>query len=441
MKYHALKCAIFSVLVLSSTAFAQTASTAPASAQAKPATLPAAQASTPAPATSSATPLAISSGTNLFPVGAPTRPLVTPPPPQINAKAYILEDADSGVVLASQNPDLRLAPASLTKIMTSYVIAAALKANRIHLNDPVMISEKAWRMGGSKTFIAIGATVPVKDLLQGIIVQSGNDACVAMAEHVAGTEPAFADLMNQEAAILGMKNTHFTDSTGMPDPNHYTTPRDMATLARAFIHDFPAEYQWCSQKWFIYNNIRQPNRNRLLWRDPTVDGIKTGHTADAGYCLVASAKRNNMRLISVVMGAPSDNVRTEASQAILNYGFRFFETHKLYEAGTPIDYARVWFGQHKKIPVGTLRPLMITVPTGQYNQVKLDKVFDMDLRAPVEKGQAIGTIRFTLNDKPLMSQPLYALQADPKAGVFKRMAEYTRLGLYKLLGAGGPNVK
>jgi serine-type D-Ala-D-Ala carboxypeptidase (penicillin-binding protein 5/6) len=377
-------------------------------------------------------------GANLFPVGVPRRPLVTPPPPNIDAKAYILLDSDSGVVLAAKTPDSRLAPASLTKIMTSYIISAAVKANRVHLEDPVTISEKAWRMGGSKTFIKVGSTVPGKDLVQGIIVQSGNDACVAMAEHIAGGEDAFVDLMNQQAAILGMKNTHFTDSTGMPNPNHYTTPRDMGTLARALIRDFPEEYKWYSQKWFLYNNIRQPNRNRLLWRDPSVDGIKTGHTDDAGFCLVASAKRNNMRLISVVMGAPSDNARTEDSQELLNYGFRFFETHPLYNVGAPIDYARVWFGKNKKIPVGPFHGLTITVPVGQFGNIRTEKSFDMNLKAPVEKGQAIGTISVFLNDKLLLKEPLYALQADPKAGFFSQIAEYVRLGLYRLLGAGGP---
>lgn len=399
---------------------------------------PAATPPTQPAASSPASPLA-SPGANLFPVGAPTsRPLVTPPPPNIDAKAYILIDADSGVVLGAKNPDARLAPASLTKIMTSYIIAAALKANRVHLTDQVPITEKAWRMGGSKTFIKVGSTVPANDLIQGIIVQSGNDACVAMAELIGGTEDAFADLMNQQASILGMRNTHFTDSTGMPNANHYTTPRDMGTLARALIRDFPSEYQWYSQKWFIFNNIRQPNRNRLLWRDSSVDGIKTGHTDDAGFCLVASAKRNNMRLISVIMGAPSDNARTEESQALLNYGFHFFETHSLYGVGTPIDYARVWFGQSKKIPVGPAHGLTVTVPVGQFNNIQMEKMFDMNLRAPVEKGQVVGSISLSLNNKLLLKEPLYALQEDPKAGFFSQIAEYVRLGLYRLLGAGGP---
>jgi len=384
------------------------------------------------------TPSTIPTGNALFPVNGAPRSLVTPPPPAINATGYILQDADSGVTLASSNPDKRLAPASLTKIMTSYIVAAAVKAGRIHPDDPVTISEKAWRMGGSKTFIKIGSIVSVKDLLQGIIVQSGNDACVAMAECVAGSEDAFVNLMNQQAAILGMKNTHFTDSTGMPDPNHYTTPRDMAVLSRALIRDFPEDYKWYSQKWYVYNNIRQPNRNRLLWRDSSVDGIKTGHTDDAGFCLVASAKRNNMRLVSVVMGSPSDNQRANDSQELLNYGFRFFETHKLYDAGKPINYARVWFGKSKKIPIGMSYDLSVTVPVGQFNQVKTEKTFDMNLKAPVQKGQVVGTISFLLNNKVLLKEPLSALQEDPKSGFFRQLSEYIRLGLYRLLGAGGP---
>lgn len=393
----------------------------------------------PNTAANSPSPASIPAGNALFPVNAAPRPLVTPPAPTMDVKAYILQDADSGVTLAAKNPDMRLSPASLTKIMTSYIVAAALKAGRIHLNDQVMISEKAWRMGGSKTFIKIGSTVSVKDLMQGIIVQSGNDACVAMAECVGGTEAAFVDLMNQEAAILGMKNTHFTDSTGMPDPKHYTTPRDMAILSRALIRDFPNDYQQYSQKWYVYNNIRQPNRNRLLWRDPSVDGIKTGHTDDAGFCLVASAKRNTMRLISVVMGAPSDNARADNSQELLNYGFRFFETHKLFDANTPIDYARVWYGKDKKVPAGMNYNLSVTVPVGQFSHAKIEKSFDMNLKAPIQKGQVVGTVNLILNDKVLAKEPLYALQEDPKAGFFSRTAEWIRLGLYRLLGAGGPS--
>lgn len=418
--------------IFSNSLFAQTPTSAPAPQNAAPAQAP--QPLAPA----SAAAKGIAPTPNLFPVGAPTRPLITPPPPAVEAKAYILLDADSGVVLASKNPDLRLEPASLTKIMTSYLAAAALKANRIHLEDAVPISEKAWRMAGSKTFVSIGSTVPAKDLIQGIIVQSGNDACVAMAEHIAGAEDAFANLMNQQAAILGMKNSHFTDSTGLPDPNHYTTARDMGILSRALIRDFPEDYKWYSQKWYIYNNIRQPNRNRLLWRDPTADGIKTGHTDGAGFCLVGSAKRNNMRLVSVVMGSPSDNARTNDSQELLNYGFRFFETHQLYGVGMPIDYARVWFGKLKKIPVGPAHGLTVTVPVGQFNHVRVDKAFDMNLKAPVEKGQVVGSISLILENKVLMKEPLYALQADPKAGFFSQIAEYVRLGLYRLLGAGGP---
>ena len=248
------------------------------------------------------------------------KPIVTaPPPPALDLKAYVLVDAATGKILASSNPDTQLAPASLTKMMTAYVISMAIKEGKIHMNDNVTISEKAWRTGGSKMFVKVGTQVPVHELMQGIIVDSGNDACVAMAEHLAGSEDAFANLMNQTAAALGMTNSHFVDSTGLPNPAHHSTAHDLSMLARGVVYSFPEDYQWYSQKWFTYNGIRQPNRNRLLWRDPTVDGIKTGHTDDAGFCLVSSAKRNGTRLIAVVMGAPTDAARADDSQKLLDY--------------------------------------------------------------------------------------------------------------------------
>lgn len=362
------------------------------------------------------------------------QPQSTPAVPAINAKAYILIDAYSGQVLAEQNADLRVPPASLTKIMTSYLIADALRAGRIHPTDMVTISEKAWRTGGSKMFVKIGNQVPVEALVQGIIVQSGNDACVAMAEHIAGTEDAFANLMNQQAALIGMKGTHFTDANGLPNPNHYTTARDMSLLARALVLNFPEDYKWYSQKWFIFNGIKQPNRNRLLWRDPTVDGIKTGHTDDAGFCLVASALRNNMRLISVVMGAPSDSARADDSATLLNYGFRFFESHALFTANTPISQARVWFGDDKKVPVGTLQNVFVTVPVGQFNQIKMTTHINQPLQAPIMKGQTIGTAEITLNNKVLLSQPLVALKTDNKGGIFTSISDHIRLAARSLFG-------
>lgn len=362
------------------------------------------------------------------------QPQSTPPAPTVNAKAYILIDAYSGQVLAAQNADLRVPPASLTKIMTSYLISDALRVGRIHPADMVTISEKAWRTGGSKMFIKIGNQVPVEALVQGIIVQSGNDACVAMAEHIAGSEEAFANLMNQQAALIGMKSTHFTDANGLPNPNHYTTARDMSLLARALVLNFPEDYKWYSQKWFLYNGIKQPNRNRLLWRDPTVDGIKTGHTDDAGFCLVASAIRNNMRLISVVMGAPSDSARADDSAILLNYGFRFFESHALFTANTAVGQARVWFGEDKKVSVGTLQNVFVTVPVGQFNQIKVATHIDQPLRAPILRGQTIGTAEITLNNKVLVTQPLVALKTDNKGGFFSSLSDHIRLAARSLLG-------
>ncbi|MFU8798276.1 MAG: D-alanyl-D-alanine carboxypeptidase family protein, partial [Gammaproteobacteria bacterium] len=296
-------------------------------------------------------------------------PVSTPAAPNLTVKGYILMDVPSSNVLASQNPDQRMPPASLTKMMTSYIISQALKEGRIRLDDQVRISEKAWRTGGSRMFVKVGDTISVRDLVQGIIVHSGNDACVAMAEYIAGTEEAFATMMNQQAAALGMTNTHYVDSTGLPYPEQYTTPRDMAKLARALIYDFPEDYKWYAQKWYTFNGIKQPNRNRLLWRDPTVDGIKTGHTDEAGYCLASSAVRNGTRLVSVVMGAPSENTRAEDSQRLLNYGFQFFETRKLYVAHTALIQGRVWFGQKAELPIGLVNDLYITVPTGQAKHI------------------------------------------------------------------------
>lgn len=346
----------------------------------------------------------------------PLMPMATPSAPILNAKGYVLLDASSGKILASQNPDLKIPPASLTKMMTSYIISAAIREGRVKLDDQVRISEKAWRTGGSKMFVKIGTMVSVRDLMQGIIVDSGNDACVAMAEHVAGSEDAFASLMNQQAIALGMTGTHFTDSTGLPDPQHFTTAHDMGVLARALVSNFPEDYKWYSQKWFIYNGIKQPNRNRLLWRDPTVDGIKTGHTEEAGFCLVSSALRNGTRMITVVMGAPTDSARAEDSQRLLNYGFRFFETHKLYAAGAVLSKARVWQGQEREVPIGMLQDLYVTVMPGQYANLKAELAINPGIKAPIKKGQPLGTINLILKGEKISSAPLVALQADPQGG-------------------------
>lgn len=369
-----------------------------------------------------------------MPAATAARPIVTPPPPSLNVKGYILTDAASGNTLAAHNPDERLPPASLTKMMTSYIISIALEEGRIRLDDQVQVSEKAWRTGGSKMFIKVGNTISVRDLLQGIIVQSGNDACIAMAEHIAGTEEAFANLMNQQAAALGMKNTHYVDSTGLPNPDQYTTPRDIAILARALIRNFPEDYKWYSQKWFLFNGIKQPNRNRLLWRDPSVDGIKTGHTDEAGYCLAASGVRNGTRLISVVMGAPTDAARAEETQRLLNYGFRFFETHKLYAAGTVLTQARVWSGAVKEIPVGMMQDTYVTLQPGQAKQLKSTLVMNYPVKAPIQKGQTLGKLNLIIDGKTVSTVPVLALQNSPEGGWWTRMWDSTIFKMKNLFG-------
>ncbi len=365
----------------------------------------------------------------VIPITAPAsmQPTLTPIVPKIDAVGYLLMDARSGTILASSNLDKRLAPASLTKIMTSYVISIALREGRIHLDDQVVVSKKAWQTGGSKMFIKVGDHVSVRDLIQGIIVDSGNDACISMAEHIAGSEDTFVSFMNQQAAQLGMTGTHFTDVNGLPDPNHYTTPRDMAILARALIHNFPQDYAWYSQKWFTYRGIKQPNRNRLLWRNPNVDGIKTGHTDDAGFCLVASAKQKNMRLISVVMGAPSDESRAQDSQKLLTYGFHFYESRKLYSSETVLAQPSLWFGTRPKIPVGLAKDLFVNIPLGQARNLKTTLTFDQPLRAPTQKGQTLGTLEVTLHGKLLITVPLIALQTIPKGGMMRILADHISL--------------
>lgn len=352
---------------------------------------------------------------------------IIPAPPTLDAKGYILMDANTGIVLAGKNIDTPMAPASLTKLMTLYQIATALKANRLHLDDLVTISEKAWRTGGSKMFVQVGNQVPVKDLIQGIAVVSGNDACVAIAEHLAGTEESFTDLMNHSAKLLGMKNTHYTDATGLPNPNHYTTPRDLALLTQAIANQFPEYYGWYSQKEFEYNGIKQPNRDILLWRDSSIEGMKTGHTDDAGYCLVSTASRNGMRLISVIMGSSSSRSRANASLALLNYGFRFYESKKLYAANTAIEQPRVWFGKNKTLPVGVLKDIYLTLPTGQLDKIQANININQRIKAPIQKGQALGNISLKLNDKDYLNAPLVALQDDPKAGIFSRMKDHIAL--------------
>ncbi len=365
----------------------------------------------------------------------PTQPqqaIITPGAPSIDAKSYILIDANSGKILAEKNADTHLAPASLTKLMSLYVISSALKSGTIHVDDKVRISTKAWKTGGSRMFVKAGDEVPVKDLMQGIIVASGNDATVAMAEYVAGTEEAFTSVMNAQAKNLGMNNSHFLDSTGLPNPDHYSTARDLATLAQAITQTYPEDYKLFSEKSFTYNNIHQSNRNRLLWHFQYADGLKTGHTDDAGYCLVASAVKEGVRLISVVMGAPSDQVRTEDSIRLLTYGYRFFETHKLYGAATPLARVRVWKGVNKETALGLAKDFYVTVPVGQIKNIQANIELNPSIKAPIIKGQSYGTINIVLNNQVVASRPLIALENNVKGGLWRGMADVVSYGCKKM---------
>lgn len=365
-----------------------------------------------------------------------TPPVATPAPPSIDAKGFVLMDANSGIVIAQQNANERMAPASLTKLMTLYVTFQALQNNQIHLEDPVHISEQAWRTGGSRMFVKVGTDVSLEDLIQGVTVASGNDACVAMAEYVGGNEPSFAQIMNDTAKRLGMENSHYVDSNGLPSADHYSTPYDMAILARSIIQTYPQYYHYFSEKWFTYNNIKQPNRNRLLWRDPTVDGLKTGHTDDAGYCLIASSNRDDMRLIAVVMGSPSDGARTEAAQALLNYGFRYYQTYKVLEGNQTIATPRVWLGEEKHGQLGLAQPLFVTVPRGNHENVKATINVQPKLKAPLKKGEVYGQVTVTVNDTVISTTPVIALKDDLRAGWWRRVTDRIAMTIRGLLGHG-----
>jgi len=350
-------------------------------------------------------------------------PSLIPSPPRLAASGYVLMDYHSGQVLASENADERMEPASLTKMMTAYVVFHEIKAGHISLKDKVRISEKAWRMPGSRMFIEVGSTVSVEQLLKGLIIQSGNDAAVALAEFVAGSEDAFVPLMNAHAKRLGLTGTHFENSTGLPHKEHYTTPLDMARLASALIHDFPGHYSWYSVKKYTYNNITQSNRNLLLYRDDSVDGVKTGHTESAGYCLVSSAKRDDMRLISVVMGTHSEKARAQESQKLLNYGFRFYETHQLYKAHTPLKNMRIWKGENESLPLGLASELYVTVPRGQYKELNASLSVDKTIIAPVTEGQKLGNVSVKLGDETIVKRPLIALQNVAEGGIWQKIKD------------------
>ena len=342
-----------------------------------------------------------------------------PAPPKVAAKNYILVDANSGRVLAEKEADVQVEPASITKLMTSYVIYKELEAGRLSMDDMVTISEKAWRMGGSRMYVEVDTQVSVHDLMKGLIIQSGNDATVALAEHVAGTERAFVDLMNQYASELGMSGTYYMNSTGWPEEGHLTTARDEAVLAMAVIREFPEHYAWYKEKVFTYNNIKQYNRNKLLWNDDSVDGIKTGHTESAGYCLVSSAVRSDMRLVAVVLGTDSEKARASVSQSLLNYGFRFFETHRLYAAGEILNRSRVWKGESDKVSLGLLEDLYITIPRGSYKDLEAVMDVDANIEAPLDKGTRHGSVRISLAEEELMQAPLVALESVGEGSIFQ----------------------
>ena len=376
-----------------------------------------------APPAASAPAPTVAAPSQATPISSQVPPQAIPAPPQVNAKGFLLIDFQTGTVLAESRSDERMEPASLTKIMTAYTIYRELAAERVRLTDPVLISANAWKTGGSKMFVEVGKQVSLEDLLKGMIIQSGNDASVALAEHVAGSEQVFADLMNANAQRLGMTNSHFVNVTGLPNPNHYTTARDMATVTVALIREFPQFYVWDGTKEYEYNGIKQQNRNRLLWRDSTVDGVKTGYTENAGYCLVASAKRDGMRLVSVVLGAKNPEARAVASLALLNYGFRFFESHLLYPAGKELENLRVWKGAVEKLPIGPGADVYAIIPRGRYAELspRMDK--PLTLTAPVSKGTRVGEILVLLAGQEVARAPLVALQEVPKGNLWQRLRD------------------
>ncbi|UTF59800.1 D-alanyl-D-alanine carboxypeptidase family protein [Gilvimarinus sp. DA14] len=364
---------------------------------------------------------------------ASAQQVLIPAPPQLAASAYLLLDAETGKVLVEHNADEQLPPASLTKMMTSYIVTHELEQGRLSEQDLVNISVQAWQMGGSKMFVREGTQVPVMDLLRGVIIQSGNDASVALAEHVAGGEDAFADVMNQTASMLGMKNTHYVNSTGWPAEGHLTTARDLAILAKAIIEDHPQYYPLYAEKYYEYNGINQPNRNRLLFRDESVDGLKTGHTEAAGYCLVASANRGDMRLISVVMGTSSENSRAAETQKLLAYGFRYFENTTVYRAGEALETARIWYGRSDQVSLSVAEDIRLTIPRGSRGSIEANLQLADTLKAPVSAGQQLGTVTLTLNGEVLAEVPAVAVNAVEEAGIFARLIDAIKLFIKGLL--------
>ena len=357
-----------------------------------------------------------------------------PNSPELDLKSYILIEPNTNTIIAEFNSDSQIEPASMTKIMTSYVLADQIANDLVSLDDQVLISEKAWRMEGSKMFIEAGKKVSISDLLKGIIIQSGNDASVAIAEYAGGTESGFVDLMNSYAASLGMDNTIFQNSTGLPDDNHFSSAKDLATLTSHFINKFPYEYSLYKEKQFTFNNIKQLNRNKLLWRDESSDGVKTGHTQSAGYCLVGSAQRGDMRLITVVAGSKSDNDRFLSSQRLLEYGFRFFATQKVLNANQEYKNITIWGGQEDSLSIGVLEDTSITLPRSSFKDLKVNYKYSNNLQAPISIGQKVGTLEITSGEEIVLVSELVALKDIAAKGFFGRLWSKFVLWIFSLFG-------
>ncbi|CAG0931049.1 MAG: D-alanyl-D-alanine carboxypeptidase DacC [Rhodocyclaceae bacterium] len=362
-------------------------------------------------------------------LAAATQAQILPQAPTVAARSWLLMDYSTGQALASYNPDERVEPASLTKLMTAYVVLGALKEKKLEPTQAVPVSERAWKAPGSRMFIEPKRPVTVDELLHGLVIQSGNDACIALAEAVGGSEEAFVQMMNSEAQRLGLKGTRFANSTGLSDPQHYSTARELARLAAALIRDYPEHYALYAQREYTYNRITQANRNRLLWTDPAVDGVKTGHTENAGYCLVGSARRGSRRLISVVMGAASDGLRTQESQKLLNFGFQFFDAVKLYGKEQPVSQLKVWKGVQNTVKAGFLEDFTLSLPKGMADKVQASLVSRQPLMAPVQKGRTVATLKLAIDDRPIGEYPVVALENVPVAGIFGRAWDTVRLWL------------
>lgn len=357
-----------------------------------------------------------------------------PSPPDLGAGSYILMEARSGRVLVEHNAEKRMEPASLTKMMTAYIADREMEEGRLTMDEEARVSVSAWQTGGSRMFIQEGSTVTVGELMRGIIIQSGNDASVALAEHISGSEKSFAQMMNQQASQLGMDNTHFTNATGLPNPDMYTTAKDMALLSIAKIQDFPDTYDLYSQRYYTYNGIRQPNRNRLLWRDKSVDGLKTGYTEDAGYCLAASAKKDSMRLVAVVMATDSAEARASEAQQLLNYGFRYYDTSRLYEGGEKITGTRVWKGEGDQLDLGVSEDLYLTYPSGSRDDLESSVEVDTILEAPIQRGAVLGKLTLSLDGETVAERDLVALHGVEPGGFFSRLWDAIKLFFMNLFG-------